>query len=57
MSETVATDYLDCLLKSWSTKSNESSSWLNQLRARAIDHVSTQRLPTKRDEEWRFTDI
>lgn len=57
MSETVATDYLDCLLKSWSTKSNEPLSWLNQLRARAIDHVSTQRLPTKRDEEWRFTDI
>ncbi len=57
MSETVTTDYLDCLLKSWSTKSNKPLSWLNQLRARAIDYVSTQRLPTKRDEEWRFTDI
>lgn len=57
MSETATTDYLDCLLKSWSIKSNQPSSWLSQLRARAIDHVSTQRLPTKRDEEWRFTDI
>ncbi|PSJ16224.1 Fe-S cluster assembly protein SufD [Nitrosomonas supralitoralis] len=57
MSEAVNTDYLDCLLKSWSTKSNEPLSWLHQLRARAIDHVSAQRLPTKRDEDWRFTDI
>ncbi|PXW89933.1 iron-regulated ABC transporter permease protein SufD [Nitrosomonas sp. Nm84] len=51
------TNYLECLLKSWSTKPTESLSWLGQLRARAIDRVSTQRLPTKRDEEWRFTDI
>lgn len=57
MSEAVTTDYLDCLLKSWSTKPNEPLSWLHQLRARAIDHVSAQRLPTKRDEDWRFTDI
>ncbi len=57
MSETTHTNYLECLLKSWSTKPTESLSWLSQLRARAIDRVSTQRLPTKRDEEWRFTDI
>ncbi len=57
MSEITHTNYLECLLKSWSTKSTESLSWLSQLRARAIDRVSTQRLPTKRDEEWRFTDI
>lgn len=57
MSEIARTDYLACLLKSWSTKSIDSSSWLNQLRAQAIDHVSTQKLPTRRDEEWRFTDI
>lgn len=57
MSEIATTDYLECLLKSWSAKSIESQSWLNQLRAQAIDHVSTQQLPTRRDEEWRFTDI
>lgn len=57
MSEVVKTSYLEHLLKSWSTKSTESQSWLQQLRARAIDRVSTQKLPTKRDEEWRFTDI
>ena len=51
------TDYLECLLKSWSIKPTESLSWLNQLRAQAIDRVSTQKLPTRRDEEWRFTDI
>jgi Fe-S cluster assembly protein SufD len=57
MSEATRTDYLECLLKSWQAKPAESLSWLNQLRAQAIDRVSTQKLPTKRDEEWRFTDI
>lgn len=57
MNEIAHTDYLQCLLKSWSTKPTESRSWLNQLRIQAIDHVNTQKLPTKRDEEWRFTDI
>jgi len=57
MNETAHADYLQCLLKSWSTKPTESLSWLNQLRVQAIDHVNTQKLPTKRDEEWRFTDI
>lgn len=57
MSDLANTDYLECLLKSWSIKSTESLSWLSQLRAQAIDCVSTQKLPTRRDEEWRFTDI
>jgi len=57
MSEMASNDYLECLLKSWSTKPTESLSWLNQLRAQAIDRVGAQKLPTKRDEEWRFTDI
>ncbi len=57
MSDLANTDYLECLLKSWPIKSAESLSWLNQLRTRAIDRVGTQKLPTRRDEEWRFTDI
>ncbi|MDE2388568.1 MAG: Fe-S cluster assembly protein SufD [Betaproteobacteria bacterium] len=57
MSEAIPPDYLGCLLKSWQGKSAGSLSWLNQLRAQAIDRVSTQKLPTKRDEDWRFTDI
>ncbi len=57
MSDLASTDYLGCLLKSWPIKSTESLSWLSQLRAQAIDRISTQKLPTRRDEEWRFTDI
>lgn len=57
MSDLANTDYLECLLKSWPIKPTESLSWLNQLRTQAIDRVSTQKLPTRRDEEWRFTDI
>ena len=51
MSDLTNTDYLACLLKSLSIKSTESLSWLNQLRAQAIERVSTQKLPTRRDEE------
>ena len=50
MSEIASNDYLECLLKSWSIKPTESQSWLNQLRSQAIDRVSAQKLPTKRDE-------
>lgn len=50
-------DYLQYLLNSWSAKSADKLSGLSQLRARAIDSVNTQRLPNKRDEEWRFTNI
>ncbi len=57
MSEITNTNYLECLINSWSAKSAESQSWLSQLRTQAIDHVSTKQLPTRRDEEWRFTDI
>lgn len=57
MSEVTGTGYLECLLESWRAKPAEALSWLDQLRAQAIDRVSTQKLPTKRDEEWRFTDI
>ena len=57
MNEVSGANYLECLLHSWQTKPSESRTWLSQLRAQAIDRVSTQKLPTKRDEEWRFTDI
>lgn len=57
MSEIINNNYLECLLKSWSTKPAESISWFNNLRNQAIDRVSAQKLPAKRDEEWRFTDI
>jgi len=52
-----SSNYLQYLLNSWSAKSADNLSGLSQLRAHAIDSVSAQRLPNKRDEEWRFTDI
>jgi Fe-S cluster assembly protein SufD len=32
-------------------------SWLNRLRARALERANALRLPTTRDENWRFTDL
>ncbi|MBL8497994.1 Fe-S cluster assembly protein SufD [Nitrosomonas sp. JL21] len=57
MTESPHADYLAGLLRSWSEKPTRPLSWLNELRAEAIDRVSKQAFPTKRDEEWRFTDI
>jgi Fe-S cluster assembly protein SufD len=31
--------------------------WFNALRAEAVDRLGVLKLPTTRDEEWRFTDI
>jgi Fe-S cluster assembly protein SufD len=31
--------------------------WFNELRAEAVDRLGALKLPTTRDEEWRFTDI
>ncbi len=57
MSNIVSHDYLASLLESLPKDSTDASSWLKQLRAEAIDQVGRQKLPTLRDEEWRFTDI
>ena len=35
----------------------EINSWLQELRDRATNLVRQSTLPTKRDEEWRFTDL
>ena len=32
-------------------------SWLSALRAAALERVGALKLPTRRDEDWRFTDI
>lgn len=57
MSEVVSNDYLECLFKSLPSQPHDTYSWLKQLRAQAIDLAGQQRLPTVKDEEWRFTDI
>ena len=50
-----ATGYLDGLLQGQPPAS--ALSWLNQLRANAVDRVGALTVPTTRDEDWRFTDI
>ena len=47
--------YLDSLLQGQPPAG--SLTWLNQLRANAVDRVGALTVPTTRDEDWRFTDI
>jgi len=47
--------YLDSLLQGQPPAS--PLTWLNQLRANAVDRVGALTVPTTRDEDWRFTDI
>jgi Fe-S cluster assembly protein SufD len=55
MNSAPATSYLDSLLQGQPPAS--PLSWLNQLRANAVDRVGALTVPTTRDEDWRFTDI
>lgn len=57
MSEVVSNHYLEDLLKTYSRQSTNVMPWLSQLRNEAVDCVSALKMPTTRDEEWRFTDI
>ncbi len=52
-------DYLERLIESWKKEISPARSipYLDQLRANALGRVELLRLPTIRDEEWRFTDI
>jgi len=55
MNTPAATSYLDSLLQGQPAPS--SLTWLNALRANAVDRVGALTVPTTRDEDWRFTDI
>lgn len=59
MSTATRDDYLEKLIESWKREnpSLRTISYLNRLRADALSRVESLRLPTIRDEEWRFTDI
>lgn len=57
MSVVTRDNYLKSLLQGQSQLSASPLERLNRLRANAVDRVSTLRMPTKSDEEWRFTDI
>jgi len=55
MNTAANTGYLDSLLHGQPPAS--PLTWLNALRADAIDRVGALTVPTTRDEDWRFTDI
>jgi len=55
MNTTSTSHYLDSLLEGQPPAS--PLSWLNELRANAVDRVGALTVPTTRDEDWRFTDI
>ncbi|MDL1864298.1 Fe-S cluster assembly protein SufD [Betaproteobacteria bacterium PRO5] len=59
MSTVIRDDYLEKLIESWKKETSpvHSVSYLDQLREDALDRIESLRLPTIRDEEWRFTDI
>jgi Fe-S cluster assembly protein SufD len=57
MSVAIAPSYLESLLAGQPQLPASPLSWLNRLRAEAVDRVSALTVPTTRDEEWRFTDI
>ncbi len=57
MSVVTGNNYLQSLLHGQSQLSASPLERLNRLRANAVDRVSALRMPTKNDEEWRFTDI
>jgi len=54
---TGSSSYLESLLQGQPQLPPSPLAWLNQLRANAVDRVGTLKVPTTRDEEWRFTDI
>lgn len=57
MSEVVSNRYLEDLLKTYSQHSTNAMPWLSQMRKEAVDRAGALKIPTTRDEEWRFTDI
>ena len=48
--------FLMGLLQQISISDNEPS-WLKDIRHTAVSWVSRLQVPTKKDEEWRFTDL
>jgi Fe-S cluster assembly protein SufD len=57
MNEVVSNHYLEDLLKTYPQHTTSALPWLSQLRTEAVDRISALKMPTTRDEEWRFTDI
>lgn len=53
----VSSSYLESLLQGQPLLPPSPLAWLNRLRASALERAGVLKLPTTRDEEWRFTDI
>ena len=49
--------YLESLLAGQPQLEASPLAWLKALRAEAVEQLGVLKLPTTRDEEWRFTDI
>jgi Fe-S cluster assembly protein SufD len=57
MSTASGNSYLESLLQGQPQLPPSPLAWFNHLRASAVDRAGTLKVPTTRDEEWRFTDI
>ena len=57
MNVATASGYLESLLQGRPQLPASPLAWFNRLRADAVERVGMLRVPTTRDEEWRFTDI
>lgn len=54
---TVNHAYLDSLLQGQGQVANSPMSWLNRVRAEALERANALPAPTTVDEDWRFTDL
>ena len=57
MSIVSSNNYLESLLQGQPHLPPSPLAWFNLLRATAVERAGVLKLPTTRDEEWRFTDI
>jgi Fe-S cluster assembly protein SufD len=57
VTQLTADTYLDSLLHGQSQLPSSPRSWLNALRADALERANALSVPTTREEEWRYTDL
>lgn len=55
--DAVTNRYLEHLLQGHGRIAASPLSWLNGLRAKALERANALTVPTTRDEDWRFTDL
>jgi Fe-S cluster assembly protein SufD len=55
--DAVKSDYLERLLEDHAQVPVSPLSWLERIRAEALDRANELSVPTTRDEDWRFTDL